>query len=304
LRQFAAAMGERGAEVPPLQARVTVEPSATHYILTFLAEVHGGRSQRTLEVDSCEAAVEAAALLLVITADPSAAPTIGGEPESTTRATDDGEPAAAGAEPTSQGSADTSATPAATSRAASVPPEEAPLEAKRRRLVGFVGVRGSASSSLAPSISLGGGLALGARLGLFAFGLDGLVEATPLPAAVNPGVELWGVLVRGRGWAGLSFPIGRLRLGPYLGAGVELLQVSASGLSSGGSGSSPFVSGSAGGQAVWQLGGPWALALDLGLTVPFERPAFLVGGIDGPVHQPAPISAEAGIGVNWSFGSQ
>ena len=299
LGKFAAALGERALDIPPVFARVAVESSATHYVLTYRVEIQGTRAERTLEVESCDAAVEAAALLLLISVDPSTAGSL--EPAGTeTTPAEKSEAVARAASPTEPVPA------AAPAPARASEPSATSGAAQRRRapLWGFFGVRASGSSSLAPSLALGGGATLGVRLGVWSFGVDGSIEGTPVPAEAAPEVELTALLVRSRGWLGLTFPLGRFRIGPYLGAGVEVLDLRASGLSSGGSGSSPFLSGAFGGKALYDLGAGWALCLDLGLTVPFERPVFLVSGIEDPVHRPGAASVDAAFGVNWFFGSQ
>jgi hypothetical protein len=98
--------------------------------------------------------------------------------------------------------------------------------------------------------------------------------------------------------------LGDFRLRPYLGAGVDLLSIRAEGLARGGSGQSPFVSGSLGVGWLWQLDPRWALELDGGLTWAFERPAFSVIGLQEPVYRPNSLGGHLAIGINWSFGSQ
>lgn len=301
LGKFAAALGERAADIPAAIAWVAVESSATHYVLTYRVEIQATRAERRLEVESCDAAVEAAALLLLLSVDPSAPSSL--EPAGLeSSAAEKGESAPAAAPPAEP--VPPAAPPPAPPPASEPPAPSRPAQRRRAPLVGFVGVRASGSSSLAPSPALGGGVELGVRLGAFSLGVDSSVEATPVPGAAAPGVELTALLVRSRGWLGLTFPFGRFRVGPYLGAGVEVLDLRASGLSSGGSGSTAFLSGALGGKALYDLGAGWALCLDLGLTVPFERPAFLVSGLEDPVHRPGVVSADAAFGLNWFFGSQ
>ena len=304
LTKFAELLGRPAAEIPPIEARIVALPRATHYVLTYEATFQGARAERTLELESCAAVVEAAALLLAISFDPSLKATLDPiEASSPAPRATEGAPAAA-PEPAAPAPAAPAAAASATAASTAAPAEPRPQYGQR--LSGFVGAALSASSSLTPTVALGGGASLGARIGILTLGIKSLIEATPARAHPSANVDVGGLLWRNRAWAGAVFPLGPLRLGPYLGLGVEVLQVSASGLSSGssGSGSSPFLSACAGALAFWHLGPHWALELGVGLTVPFERPAFLVNGLPNPVHRPAAVSAEATFGVVWSFGSQ
>jgi hypothetical protein len=301
LTKLAEILGRDPAELPPIEARIGVESTATYYVLSYQAEFQGARSERTLELQSCAAVVEAAALLLAISVDPSLNASLDApEPAPTDLPSAPPKDAAlATALPA------TVAPSAAADADAPVPsPDEPPPRRERKKLSGFVGAAVSGSSSLTPTFALGGGLSVGARLGAFSFGIKSFIEATPVPGQPSADVSVSALLWRNRGWGGATFPVGPLRLGPYLGLGVEVLQVWASGLSSGGSGASPLLSAAAGGMAVWSLGPSWALEIDGGLTVPFERPSFLVNGLESPVHRPGAVSADITFGVNWSFGSQ
>jgi hypothetical protein len=313
MQRFIAALGpDRGTDAA-LQAKMVVEPLGGHYLLRYSANAGGRRTTRTLEAESCRAVTEAAALFLLLSVDPTLASTLdapgsalgGPSPGSTTELGSAGSAspvAASGGLQSSPKSAPAATVQPALSAIKARPPKR---HSRSLQLGGFLGANLEASSSLAPSWAVGGSLEAGARVGMMWIGVRGGLESTPSSTSVgSPNIEVTALLGRVHGWVGGFVPVGRFRMGPYVGAGVEVLQLWASGLASGGSGSSPFLSGRAGGRLLWLLDPSFALGLDVGLTVPFERPAFVVTGVESPVHRPGAISADAAFGLNWLFGSQ
>jgi hypothetical protein len=95
-----------------------------------------------------------------------------------------------------------------------------------------------------------------------------------------------------------------LRVGPYAALGVERLAGEVAGISESRPGATFLLSSSGGVEGRALLTGHLGLSAHGGALVPLERPVFRVAGIEGRIHEPDALGAEAFLGVFWEYGSQ
>ena len=90
---------------------------------------------------------------------------------------------------------------------------------------------------------------------------------------------------------------GTVEAGPCVGAEAGALSAEGSGVSSPGEATAPWVAASAGGWLGVEIA-PWlALRAEVEVAVPFNRPAFVIDGIEGEVHRPAAVAGRATLGA-------
>jgi hypothetical protein len=294
-QKLRAALGDEAVPEVPIRATVVVEPHGTSYLLRFHAVREGEHSERELEVDDCDAATEAAAVLLLLTIDPLLVERLGlrepastATPEPPPEAEQPQEPKHA-AEPHEPPPKDEHPPPRVTTP---------PLP-----LGGFLGVALVVSGGSTPTLGLGPELHAGLDLG--AFETAAAVQFVPLgsaPIEQVSGATMTGSLGAVRVFLRARIDEGAFSLGPSLGLGVDRLALAANGVSDPGSGATQWASVWGGGFARFRLSPRWAAGLDAGAVFPLERPTYSVSGV-GPVHRPEG-GFEVLVGGCWLWGSQ
>jgi hypothetical protein len=93
----------------------------------------------------------------------------------------------------------------------------------------------------------------------------------------------------------------RIDVSPCAGMELGLFEGSAYGVSEPGSGAATWTALRVGALGTWRVLGPFALRLEVEGLVPASRPTFLIGGVTGIVHRPAPLSGRAGAGLEIHF---
>jgi hypothetical protein len=169
-----------------------------------------------------------------------------------------------------------------------------------------VGVHGDTGTFDSPNVGLGGAFALTPgrwRLEVGAeYWLTQTITMPPAPPNLSRGgkLDLFTVGIAGC-YALVRDERTRIDLMPCTGAEVGLFEGSAFGVSEPGSGATTWSAFKVGALGAWRVVGPLGLRLDLDAIVPFSRPTFVIGGVNGIVHRPAPLSGRAGVGVELRF---
>jgi hypothetical protein len=91
---------------------------------------------------------------------------------------------------------------------------------------------------------------------------------------------------------------------PYVGVAVQLLRIDAQGAAMGTPGTSPYWTFAAGCRGLLLLEGRLGVFAKAGLQVPFDKPHFMLLGLQDPVFVPDSVALELALGVFWKFGSQ
>jgi hypothetical protein len=326
-RRLGELLGEEPKPEPPLVARVNVRAVGAAFKLVYEAQVAGSRSHRTLTLDTCEAVTEAAALLLLLTLDPSAAATLdvsNGAPPSSGPSN---EPPSVGTRvttapltpvptPEQASSARASASRksavstvnqinAVQKRAASDPNESRAAAAGGWQPSGWLLLAGAALSELGPSVALGGTLEAGIAVGGLRLGAGlGYLRATDVALAEPEGARLRVDLLRLRGLGTYLFETGEFRYGPWLSLGAERVAARVDGIREPRPGHTTFASAALGAAVNLRLSERWEAGARLGAVVPWKRPEFRVIGIPGVLHRPGPVGLDAAVGILWAWGSQ
>jgi hypothetical protein len=287
----------------PLVVRAKVERAGKRWHLVLSTEAGGRAVTRALDAESCDAAADAAAVILALVIDPSRALEGPGETEGAPRAETDG-----GREPDRAPSrVDAGEAPDA-SRAAEGSEREpgAPLGVSGPNDAGDA-VRLSLAAAIVsdtgtlPRTAFGfaGGLGLGGGhfRGEATFGYWPAVSTTVDPVASRGGsFAMMAATLRGCAMA----DAGILSFGPCAGAGLTRLHAEAFGVTT------PIAANSTWGAFVAdatlraRIVPFFSPRLSAGATIPFSRPTFTVVGL-GPVHRPAAIALQIGAGVEVQF---
>lgn len=291
-----------------LWAEITVETTERGLGIHYDASRQGVSSTRELIVVDCQAAIEASALLLVMTLDP--VMSVEAPPEG-------------GAAAEAPGSALNTDAPGVAALGEQIQTPEARRRTSVRRGTREPGVEeaqsraadGTGSEFEAITLSAGGELAAGVaprvargiRLGLgtAAYGVGGEVTAgyawVPQESLsqVN-GAELGSHLYRLHLRLTYPFSSGRVRIAPLLGVGAEHLWARVDGITNPGSKASTWLSGVGGAQLDVLVFDALSLRLQAGVVVSMQRPRFIVRGLE-LVHRPDPLAAEASGGLVWSW---
>lgn len=324
LHKLRGALGKDADSVGALDARVVVHTEGAQVILDYEARKGQNESRRTLTLDSCEIASEAAALLLLLTLDPLLAESMGAEqavqqivqpaPPVTEPPVPATEPPAPATEPPA--TATVEPTPArTTTNPSAVEPTPAPArpseaESEQPSVVpwlqgGWLGVGGGAVTALGPTTALGVGLEGGVRLHGVRLGARGAWQTSSRQPLDNPvGADVRASLLRAHLIAGLEFGRPVLRIGPWVGVGWERLSAEVRGITDSTPGSTTLLAASAGAWSEVRITRDWGLCLRAGLLLPLEHPAFQVAGVEGDVIKPGRMGVDLFLGILWAFSSQ
>jgi hypothetical protein len=291
-----------------LEARIVVKRVESTLLLEFEAIYGGVRSERTLEVEDCASAVEAAAVLLLLTVDPVLAADLGkalepAPPPETPKA----ERPPPESPPTRPEPAERDLAPPKPAERDLAPPERVPAAAaaKRNTIRSTWLALGPASNfGATPRVALGGMLEGGLSfdpldLVVAAAGLAGLPSRVPSVSGSRVHSALFGLRLRTQ----LRLHAPPAEFGPYLGLGIDRVTLSTSRVSSPGSGATQWTSARIGAFGQVPLTGPLRMDFEAGLVVPFERPLYEVEGV-GVAHQPSRFGVELFLGASWHWGSQ
>lgn len=295
-----------------VRATVAVRETRAGLRVNYDATRSGHSSKRELVVTDCAAAVEASALLLVLTLDPvlASSATVDGLATGPV----DAEPAPSvepAPEPTPASKPEPKVVAAPKSRLPEPRPiEDAPDALPSPSIVegGWLGLGGELVTGVSPTVGRGlrldlGTTAFGARFGIW--GAYNWVSDHAVPE-LGPAANLRSQLMRLRAWGGPVFAAGITRFGPVLSLGVEHLRANVVGIARPAPGHSTWLSASAGGHLDVHFSSAVALRLQAAALLSLERPTFSVRR--GPevvlVYQPSPIGLEASGGLVWVWGSQ
>lgn len=294
-----------------VRAVVAVRETRAGLRVNYDATRGGQSSKRELVVTDCAAAVEASALLLVLTLDPvlASSATVDGLATGSV----DAEPPQAvepAPEPASAPKPEPKVVPPEPRLSEPSPIEDAPDSLPAAPIVegGWVGLGGELVTGVSPAVGRGlrldiGTRVFGARLGVW--GAYDWVSDHAVPE-LGPAANLRSQLMRLRLWGGPVFAVGITRFGPMLSLGVEHLRANVVGIARPAPGHSTWWSASAGGHLDVHFSPSVALRLQAAALLSLERPTFSVRR--GPevviVHQPAPLGFEASGGLVWVWGSQ
>jgi hypothetical protein len=306
----------------PIQRRATKAAVVVRLVdgglkLTYEATTDGAPSRRDLVVTDCAAAVEASALLLMLTLDPMAAARAAALPAEVD--------AAAPAEPETPatGQSEAGPLPAPPPKLAPPPKPVQPsptvdVEAADADVVQppslsspfdlgdtWVGVAGELVTGLAPNAGRGLRLDVGTTVSGVRVGVWGSYDwVSPRVIAQAPFASIESRLYRLRVWAGPSFRAGAVQFGPLLAFGAEHLRAEVVGISDPAPGAMTWLSGAVGGHFDVHLTRSLALRAQAAAVFSLERRSFTVRGIPDPVHQPRALGVEGAGGLLWVWGAQ
>ncbi len=286
-----------------LSAQIVVHSTDVGFTIQYDGFRDGVASKRELVVADCQAAVEASALLLLLTLDPvlgvEALPAETVAPEEPAAAVETDVPDVASPPRGSERAGGKSGSPMRRrARDAGEPLTDrtAPrFEAPR----GFLG--GDLVTALAPGVARGIRLGLGTAVSGIRGELAAAYAWVP-KQSVSQVNDAWLVSHLYRLHFRLSYPlaVGRVRLAPLLGAGVEHLRARVDGITNPVSGASTWLTGVGGAELDVRIWGGLSWRLQAGVVVSLQRPRFIVRGLD-PVHQPGPLGLEANAGLVWAW---
>lgn len=296
----------------PVSALVVVRPNEGGLKVIFEASREGGQSKRELVVSDCAAAIEASALLLMLTLDPVAAA------RATALQSQPSDPTSPLAE-TAPEPEKSDTEPAAVPQAAQSPRErpeptpsvvvDAPDPPSFSRPLAFgdtwVGFGAELVTGLSPAVGRGLRLDAGTTIAGIRFGLSAAydwVSPRPLPQASFASVD--SQLYRLRAWGGPAFRAGVLNFGPQLALGMEHLRAEVGGISNPTPGAMTWLSGAVGGLFDVHLAQTVAIRVQAAAVFSLERRTFTVRRIPGIVHRPDAVGVEASGGLVWVWGAQ
>jgi hypothetical protein len=284
-----------------LVARAKATRAGRRWHLALTTDQGGHASTRQIDAESCGAAADAIAVILALTIDSSSA--IAGD--------DDAGASASSTPPeaTSSTARDAAAFPSVEAPPPeSVPPDAPPpdsgedggapppfplflfgdLASDTGTLphTGF-GVRGGLGLSVGP-------LALEARVGYW--------PNVSTQVGASNFTSLGGTfsMVAGDLRACVLATAGTVSFGPCAGAGITSMRGEGVGVTTPLKGEAEWGTFAADGLLRVRLSRFFALRLNGGVAVPFARPVFGVQGL-GPVHQPAPVALQIGLGLELHF---
>jgi hypothetical protein len=272
------------AERAPLQAHASVERAEDGGWVLRLELLSGSaRDERELVGDSCQALVDAVAVMLAL--------------QLSSEKRDDEVPRAAAEEP-----------PAAAP--ASVLPPPAPERDRRspssptstrERGHWHLGVLGQADSVVLPEVAFGGRVDVGWALGRWYLGLSPSLWAAQEQALRDGGTGRGRFGFRALSVSGCHATWGSgARLGPCLSAEVGQLSAESSAVRLPDQVTELWVA-ALGGVGFWVPLGPGSLFTSgLSAVVPLRRPSFVVEGI-GQIHQPSAVGGRASLGLAARF---
>lgn len=293
--------------VEPLPVRIAIAREGNRFRLEVATAGPGGEGRRSLEATSCEALVQAGALVVALAIDPelvaarldaatvdTAAEADGtSEPRTRTDATD---PPMARNDAPSEASLRSSPRPDLASALGSPTARAVPDAHFLAAAAVAIGV------GPLPAASPGSALALGARLGgidLFAGG----VFLAEQEARVPGGADARGVfgLAFARFRACLAFALGGVafELAPCIAFEAGSMWGRGVGVPRAQTGSAPWLTAEAGLEARWWMFDGLAMILGADLLAPFVRPDFVVDAPSAPVrvHDASPVGLLAQAGV-------
>ncbi len=308
-------------EFASLTATIEVKAEPGGYGMAFHASAGSAVVDKTLHVESCEAAVEAAALLLLLTVEeaPSASDAVGagasGAPEKPPVATGQ-TPVATGQTPVAAGQTPTPATPTKADatdpslRRAPAPLDDltadvstasrsSSLEALALEL--DVGVQGA--SGLSPGWSPLGRLELAVdveNLRISLAGGWGLERQTAIEG--SSGLALRWSEIRAEGNLGWTLRRGPWRLTSLVGLGWLRLSAIPVNTSTPASGATGWLYIPVGLLASRSIGKHVGIFGRLAGEISLERPKYEIGGLVAPAHTPNPLGLALGLGVRLSWG--
>ncbi len=330
LNKLRRALGDTTPAEAETTARVKVTARGDRYVVEYSARTNGVRSSRTLNVDSCEAATEAAALLLLLTLDPVLADTIGAakvvdaaeaepeqpakpEPSSGQNADaeeeDDDDERSATGEPSPATPEAANSTPQRAQAPASTDVDVAqPTENALAAAMGdtWFGLGAQTVTGVTPRLGIGAGLVGGAEFGWLSTEL-GVLWARALDATV-PSID--GSRVVARLWeahidAGAQLGTRTFGYGPRVGLGAVMLQAETGGVTETGAGSSQWLVVRGGAHISTAITGAWTLTAGGDVLWSLRRPRFLIAGADQVVaHRPATFGSELFLGISYRWSSQ
>lgn len=283
----------------PLDADISVIEREDGMLLRFVATYKGVKSTRTLAVDDCEAATEAAAVLLLLTIDPLLAESLGMPPPASTEASELPSP-----KPPSQ-SEPTAGAPSPPPPAERSPATEPQLEASEgEALKGFLALSAVMSHGGTRELGFGPGLRAGAHVGVLEAAVAGywLPERTDELSGV-PGGTLGTSSLTGLVELHLHFEKKQFAFGPLVSFGGVRVSAQTAGVSSPDSAATQWMVFQGGAFANMQLQPEWALGLNAAAVLPLQRPTFSVDGL-GLVHQPDRLGIDVFMSALWIWGSQ
>jgi hypothetical protein len=268
------------------------------WLVNLVVEADGASRQRNFEAESCQAVVDAVALILAIAIDPQVAMRV---------VASVAEPAVPTVPAVAPATAPATATPPAPVTA---PPRPTPTSTPTSRTTGrlpldfVVGASFAADAGSLPSVGAGLNLALGAQVGSLRFELDGsywgpqTADATPPPGGAKF------QLGSGNARAAYLWSLGDFSLGPLLDVGLE--GMSAQGQNGTQHNLTPTVfwaSLGAGGLFTYRPVAPFALRLVLEGEFPLPHPSFIVQdpGSKVQVYTVSQVVARALVGAEIKF---
>jgi hypothetical protein len=320
------ALGNGAAPVVETRAEVSIRPASKGVVLSYRALQGEVESRRTLALDSCAVASDAAALLLLLTLDPLLAESLGAaiavesvaqvpeelpsraEPPPATQSKPRPQPVPQERPP----AVPQTKPPIANSAQSERPPRDAreprspPPPAQAPWLSGgWLAVGGSALTAVTPRVAFGVGVEGGVRVGLVRVGARGGFDRALTRAFANPeGALVRASVLRAHLLAALDFGSPAFRFGPWVSLGWEHLSAEVTGISAPQPGATTLFASAAGGEIELTIERGWGFMARAGVLVPLERPRFRVAGIEELVHEPGPLGADLFFGVFWSWGSQ
>lgn len=301
-----------------VRATVSVRETRAGFRVNYDATRSGQSSKRELVVTDCAAAVEASALLLVLTLDPVLASSATAEGLATGAGDTESAPdvqAASEPPPVSKPNPDAAppkpSPPRVAEPSSAPPPTEDVVDGLPSSPIvegGWVGLGGELVTGVSPTVGRGIRLELGTTLRSARFGVWGAYDwvADHAQPELGPAANLRSQLMRLRLWGGPVFGAGITRFGPLLSLGVEHLRAEVAGIARPAPGNSTWWTASLGGHLDVHFSPAVALRLQVGALLALERPTFSVrrGAEVLLVHQPAPFGFEAAGGLVWVWGSQ
>ncbi len=312
LEKLSTALGD-SEPLPEIAARVVVKGEPERYILDFRATKDGVESRRRLLVDTCEAATEAGALLLLLTLDPLLADRLGASEIVEQKETEGPPPEPEDKTAPEPTPAEDVKAPESEPTAAQTPPSPSESRAVDVPLVeggdwvrgGWIGAGPTLITGMTPSAAYGGTLRGGFELGRLQVAVAGaylVAPEAPIPAIEGAGVRSTMARASVRGEP--RFGTGWWHFGPAVGLSLEYVAATSVDITSSGAGATQWLSGQVGVWSTAMISESWGLRLDAGATFPFERPRYRIVGVQEPVHRPAWVGVEAFVGAFWAWGSQ
>jgi hypothetical protein len=271
-----------------------------------LASHHAGRAtSRALDAESCDAAADAAAVILALMIDPSRA--LSGPPGDEETAgeaeRDAGAPPFDAADEASLGPRAFDARVDAEDAAALVPrPREGEdSDAGDRSAQLLVSAAAATDTGTLPRTGFGFAAGIGLETGFFlaeaSFAYFPAVDSTAeVPGARGGSFGMFTGTLRACALA----DAGAFSFGPCAGGGLTWMHAQAFGVTTPIGADSSWGAIVANGLLRARISRYFSLRLTIGGAVPFARPVFEVQGL-GPVHQPAPIALQMGAGVEVHF---